>query len=180
LQLKLHPNNPTTGEVDVAFVNNGVIRVVSIGTLSTSEPAITQAQFIETLHQSGVQAHQNLDSIYKNELLAFASEVAGGLISSGIEAIQAARAARAAKEAVDLLNITEKIKNQMAQGGWTDQGILNMVENGNQYRVPNLKTGGPATEYYSPLSKKFVVIDNTTREIIQVSRPGMLPNHLVR
>ncbi len=41
----------------------------------------------------------------------------------------------------------------------------------------NKATGGPATEYVNSATGKFVVVDNTTKQVLQVSGPGFLPNH---
>ena len=59
--------------------------------------------------------------------------------------------------------------------GWTTQDIVDTVANGKAYNVINKATGGPATEYVSA-SGRFVVVDNTTKQVIQVSGPGFLPN----
>jgi hypothetical protein len=46
------------------------------------------------------------------------------------------------------------------------------------YEVTTKATGGPATEYVNPSNGRFVVVDNATKEVIQVSGPGHLPNNL--
>jgi Zn-dependent alcohol dehydrogenase len=104
-------------------------------------------------------------------------------IGLGIEAIQAARAAEdAAQAAVDPNNLSNKIVRQMGTRGWAKQGIVDTIkeaqEGGKVYNVINKATGGPATEYVGS-SGKFVVIDNTTKQVLQVSGPGFSPNHLV-
>ncbi len=60
----------------------------------------------------------------------------------------------------------------------TRQEILDTIQNGKAFDMVNKATGGPATEYVSS-SGKFVVVDNTTKQVLQVSGPGFLPNHLV-
>jgi hypothetical protein len=71
----------------------------------------------------------------------------------------------------------------MATRGWTTQGILDTVqeaqEGGKVYNVVNKATGGPATEFVSPSTGDFVVVDNATKQILQVSKLGFLPNHLM-
>ena len=52
---------------------------------------------------------------------------------------------------------------------------MDTVANGKAYNVINKATGGPATEYVSA-SGRFLVVDNTTKQVIQVSGPGFLPN----
>ena len=64
----------------------------------------------------------------------------------------------------------------MATRGWTSEEILDTVKNGKAYNVLNKATGGPATEYVSS-SGKFVVVDSATKQVLQVSGPGFLPNH---
>jgi hypothetical protein len=95
----------------------------------------------------------------------------------GIEALVAARAAKAAEAVVDLDNLDNHIVRRMVQGGWTKQDILDAIANGQVYPAINKATGGAATEYVTS-SGKFVVIDNTTKQVLQVSRPGQLPNSL--
>jgi RHS repeat-associated protein len=108
-------------------------------------------------------------------------------IGLGIEAIQAARAARAAAAAeavVDIENLSSKIAGQIVSRGWTKQGILDTIqqaqEAGTTYPAVNKATGGAATEFVSQSTGKFVVVDNTTKQVIQVSGPGFKPNYLLK
>jgi hypothetical protein len=64
--------------------------------------------------------------------------------------------------------------------GWTKQEILDTVREGDAYAVTNKATGGPATEYVSRSTGKFVVIDNETGQVLQVSKAGYRPNHWVQ
>lgn len=68
----------------------------------------------------------------------------------------------------------------MTTRGWTKQEILDTVREGDAYAVTNKATGGPATEYVSRSTGKFVVIDNNTGQVLQVSAHGFSPNHLVQ
>ena len=79
-----------------------------------------------------------------------------------------------------MVNLGKKIADDMAARGWTRQDILDTIQNGKEYEGVNKATGGPATEFVNSLTGKFVVIDNVTGQVLQVSRPGMLPNHLLR
>ena len=67
----------------------------------------------------------------------------------------------------------------MASRGWTVQDILDTVSNGQGFAAVNKATGGAATEYVSSATGKFVVVDNATKEVLQVSKSGFLPNHLL-
>jgi hypothetical protein len=69
---------------------------------------------------------------------------------------------------------------QMASRGWTKQEILDSIQNGKTYDVINKAAGGLATEYVNPATGKFVVADNNTRQFIQVSKLGHLPNYLAK
>jgi len=53
------------------------------------------------------------------------------------------------------------------------------VEHGMPYKVLNKATGGGATEYVNPVNGKFVVVDDATKAVLQVSGSGHLPNHLM-
>ena len=101
----------------------------------------------------------------------------GRLAAWGIESALAAKAAKAAEEAVDVNNLSNKIVRQMTGRGWTKQEILDTVREGDAYPATNKDTGGPATEYVSRSTGKFVVIDNKTGEVLQVSKAGYRPNH---
>jgi hypothetical protein len=65
----------------------------------------------------------------------------------------------------------------MVTRGWTKQEILDTVNAGKAFPAVNKATGGAATEFVSA-SGKFVVVDNATKQVIQVSGPGFLPNHM--
>jgi hypothetical protein len=104
----------------------------------------------------------------------------GRVAAWGIDAALAARAAKAAEEAVDINNLSNKIVRQMTSRGWTKQEILDTVREGDAYSVTNKATGGPATEYVSRSTGKFVVIDDNTGQVLQVSRADMAPNHWVK
>jgi RHS repeat-associated protein len=103
----------------------------------------------------------------------------GKLAGLGVEALLAARAAKVAEVAVDVDNLSNKIVRQMVSRGWNKQEIIDTVRNGKAFDVVNKATGGPATEYVSS-SGKFVVVDNSTKQVIQVSGPGFSPNHLIK
>jgi Colicin E5 ribonuclease domain len=105
-------------------------------------------------------------------------------IGLGIKAVIAARAASAAEAAVDLSNLSPKIIKDMTRLGWTKQGIMDTIqqaeEGGTTFTVPNRYTGRTATEYMSPSTGKFIVVDDATKGVIQVSGRGYLPNHLTK
>ena len=120
-----------------------------------------------------------INEFAKQAAIGAAGGVAGRLIGAGVEALLAARAAGAAAAAVDVANLSNKIVRQMASRGWTAQEITETVQNGKAYSVLNKATGGAATEYINPANGKFVVVDNATKQVLQVSGPGFSPNHLV-
>lgn len=123
-----------------------------------------------------------INEFVKQVAINVAIGAVGRGIGLGIEAIQAARAARAAaaaEAAVDVTNLSAKIVRQMGTRGWTTQEILDTVKGGKAFDVVNKATGGPATEYVSS-SGKFVVVDNATKQVIQVSKPGYSPNYLAK
>ncbi len=97
-----------------------------------------------------------------------------GLIGLGIGA------GPALKKLPDLANLSDKILRQMVDRGWTKQDIWDTIQNGKAYDAVNKATGGPATEYVNPSTGKFVVVDEATRQVLQVSRGGFSPNHLIQ
>jgi RHS repeat-associated protein len=113
----------------------------------------------------------------------FAIGKVAGAVSSmlgrGAAEAAGAGAGKAAGAAVDVTNLSAKIVKQMGTRGWTAQEITETVENGTAHAVTNKATGGAATEYINPANGKFVVVDNSTKQVLQVSGPGFSPNHLV-
>jgi RHS repeat-associated protein len=107
----------------------------------------------------------------------------GKLAGLGVEAYLSARAARAAAATVDFENVSTKIEGQMLSRGWTRQSIVDTVQQAKEssdiHAAINKATGGPATEYIGSTGR-FVVIDNTTKQVIQVSDWGHDPNYLVQ
>ena len=67
----------------------------------------------------------------------------------------------------------ETWRNQIEKGDWTPDKISNTIKNGIAYAVKNERTGGPATRYQK--GNDFVVRDDKTGDILQVSRPGFKP-----
>jgi Colicin E5 ribonuclease domain len=103
-------------------------------------------------------------------------KLVGSILGKGAE--DAAETA-AKQAAADVENLSNKIVRDMTARGWTKQEILDTVKAGKAFPAVNKATGGAATEYVSS-SGKFVVVDNATKQVIQVSAPGFKPNYLVK
>ena len=71
-----------------------------------------------------------------------------------------------------------KWKNRMEKGDWTPEKITHTIKYGKPHKAPNKPfPANTATRYQ--LDDEFVVIDDITNEVIQVSRPtkgGFRPN----
>ena len=68
---------------------------------------------------------------------------------------------------------TTRWNNQMQSRGWTNEEITITIQNGKQYPAPNMPNPiNGATRYENAVTGKFVVRDNTTNEILQISRPS--------
>jgi len=66
--------------------------------------------------------------------------------------------------------------NQMASRGWTPEQIDEVIENGEQFPAPNnVNPGNPATRYMDLTTGRFVVMDNATGEILQISGDNFEP-----
>jgi Colicin E5 ribonuclease domain len=65
----------------------------------------------------------------------------------------------------------------METRGWTQSDIERIIVEGQQFRAID-KTAGftPATRYMDPLTGRFVVVNNGTGTIVQVSDIGFIPN----
>ncbi len=148
-------------------------------TPSPSDPATDLANAINALNPGGFIAGS---SVLMGENAV--GELGGQLLGLGVEALQASRAAKAAEAAkatADVENLSNKIVRQMAErGGWTKQDILDTIKNGTPHEAINKMTGGSATEYVNAATGKFVVVDNATKQVIQISKSGYLPNYLVK
>ena len=71
----------------------------------------------------------------------------------------------------------EKWASQISKGSWTPDAITNMIETGIQSCVENrVNPGNSATQYLNSDTGRFVVQDDVTGEILQVSRPNFEPN----
>jgi RHS repeat-associated protein len=136
------------------------------------------------LYWAGITANANIKTgatiMAQNAALAGI----GQLVGMGIDALLAARAASAESAAIataDIGNLSSKIVRQMGKRAWTVQDILDTIqqarEAGSTFSVTNKETGGTATEFVSPSSGRFVVVDDTTRQVLQISGPGFRPNY---
>jgi RHS repeat-associated protein len=171
-----------TGTLNVNYTpygdQGGAIANIFVGTPSHTAPT----EFEKFASRIGGGA-DNVNAFVTNVGIDVAFQAAGRGVAAGTRAILAARAARAAAAgAVDLGNISSKIARQMVTRGWTKKAILNTIreaqEGGKVFNVVNKATGGPATEFVSPSTGRFVVVDGATKQVLQVSGPGFLPNHL--
>lgn len=67
--------------------------------------------------------------------------------------------------------------NQMEARKWTPNEITETVKNGTSYRVENrVNPGNMAKQYMNPTTKRFVVRDEVTKEILQVGSENLKPN----
>ncbi len=68
--------------------------------------------------------------------------------------------------------ITEKIESQMSKRGWNVELIDSTIQNPYTIRdAINKATGNPATAYYT-VTGDYVVVDNLTGDIVQISKYG--------
>ena len=64
---------------------------------------------------------------------------------------------------------TEKLNSQMNQRGWTEKSVKNTIHSPYTTRTStNMSTGNPATVYYNKQGG-YVIVDNITNSIVQVS-----------
>jgi hypothetical protein len=69
--------------------------------------------------------------------------------------------------------------NQLASRNWTPEDITDTILNGDQFPAPNkVNPGNTATRYQNPDTGRYVVRDDVTNEILQVSRPDFTANIL--
>jgi hypothetical protein len=67
--------------------------------------------------------------------------------------------------------------NQIADRNWTPEDITNILSDGGQFPAPNkVNPENTATRYQDPTTGRYVVRDDVTKEILQVSAPGFIPN----
>ena len=71
----------------------------------------------------------------------------------------------------------EKWARRIEKWDWTPERITDLIKNGERYRVENrVNRGNAAIQYSDPKTGRFVVRDEVTREILQISRPDYKPN----
>lgn len=64
---------------------------------------------------------------------------------------------------------TQKLTSQMNSRGWTENIVKNTVDNPYTTRIStNKASGNPATVYYTKQGS-YVIVDNVTKAIVQVS-----------
>jgi transglutaminase-like putative cysteine protease len=67
---------------------------------------------------------------------------------------------------------SERLSRQMEQRGWTKESIIETVENpAHTSPATNKANGNPATAYFNA-DGSYVVVDNVTFEIVQISKVG--------
>jgi hypothetical protein len=68
-----------------------------------------------------------------------------------------------------------KWRNRLEKGDWTPEKITRTIREGKAYPAPNkVNKTNPATRY--ELDGNYIVVDDVTKEILQVSEPGYIPN----
>lgn len=157
--------------------------VVSLG--PPRSEGISDSDRFDALHMGVGLGKQGVNWALRSTAANALGALGGYLLGRGIQAILAAREATAAAEAaVDVQNVSSKITRQMLSRGWTQQAVIDTIkeaqEAGTVYPAVNKATGGAATEYVSQSTGKFVVVDNSTKQIIQVSGPGFRPNYMAK
>jgi hypothetical protein len=115
----------------------------------------------------------------KDESWMIAAAAVGGVVvvkGGGAVAAVAATNPATVNKAVEL---SDKIVNQMGKRGWDANAINNVVTNSNIIReATNKATGNPATAYFTP-DGAYVVVDNITKVVIQISNrfdPNWIPD----
>lgn len=73
----------------------------------------------------------------------------------------------------------QKWANRMEKGNWTPDKISETIRNGEAHNAPN-NVNRPNTATRYELGNDFVVVDDVTKEVLQVSEPGYLPKELQR
>ncbi len=108
----------------------------------------------------------------------------GQAIRGGIAAIRAAWVAwarsRAAKNwTLGTYKSKERWENQLESRDWTPEQITNTIKKGEKFPAPNkVNPENTATRYQMPGTNRFVVVDDATKEVLQVSENSadFIPN----
>ena len=67
-----------------------------------------------------------------------------------------------------------RLARQMSARGWTNAQIEEARSNGVRVPTANTETGTPATRYIHPRTRRSVVIDDVTGDIIHVGGDGFI------
>jgi len=71
----------------------------------------------------------------------------------------------------------QRWQNQMNSREWTLEEIDNTISTGEQTPAPNnINKGNPAVRYTNPETGRYVVRDETTKEILQISGKRYIPS----
>lgn len=180
------PNNGTLSFSYTPYGGNEPVLRVMGGVFPSG--GVSDADRMQALYHAGLMGEAGVNWALRTTAENAGGAAIGGAIRLGleaaVEAYQGWRIANVVREAVDLEVLDKKIVGDMARRGWTKQAILDTMqeaqESGTVHTVPNKITGGQATEYINPVNGKFVVVDNATKQVIQVSGPGFKPNYLMK
>ncbi len=72
---------------------------------------------------------------------------------------------------------TVKWRNRLENGDWTPDKITRTIRYGKPYRAPNKPNPSRTATGYE-LDGNYIVVDDVTKEIIQVGEPGYIPDKL--
>lgn len=123
-----------------------------------------------------------IKSVYPVEVIVGAA--AGGALSTATKTYKILEAKRL--ETIEKLNrdltwklgkhkSSQKWENRMESRKWTEQQITDTIKNGKKYPAPNnVNKGSEAARY--DYKGRFVVRDEMTKEILQISDENFIPN----
>ena len=73
----------------------------------------------------------------------------------------------------------KRSENQLESRDWTPEQITNTIKKGEKFPAPNkVNPENTATRYQMPGTNRFVVVDDATKEVLQVSENSadFIPN----
>lgn len=108
-----------------------------------------------------------------------AAVIAVGIEAAGAAAAVGARVAtrgRSTEWSFGKYKSSQRWQNQMKDRRWTDKQVTDIIRTGKEAPAPNhINKGNTATRYTDPNTGRFIVRDDITKEIIQISADKFLP-----
>ena len=163
--------------VGITAVTAGVI--ITAPVTATAVGAVGIAAGVYSVGNAAYNAYNAPDADTRDYYLGQGLS-AGALTATGIKGrsinLNKSSASRNGSWRYGTFKSETKWTNQFEARGWTPDLVTDAIQNGKSFNAPNLvNPGNNATRYVSPKTGQYVVVDNKTRELLQVGGKDFIP-----